>query len=79
VAQARDEAVAPWVALLEQEAQERLARNEPAIMTTLGREFERVLIETALDYSRGRRMEAAQRLGIGRNTLTRKCTELGLS
>jgi two-component system nitrogen regulation response regulator GlnG len=78
-AQARDEAVAPWVALLEQEAQERLARNEPAIMTTLGREFERVLIETALDYSRGRRMEAAQRLGIGRNTLTRKCTELGLS
>jgi two-component system nitrogen regulation response regulator GlnG len=48
-------------------------------MTTLGREFERVLIETALDYSRGRRMEAAQRLGIGRNTLTRKCTELGLS
>ncbi|TEA71846.1 nitrogen regulation protein NR(I) [Allopusillimonas ginsengisoli] len=69
---------APWLSLLEQEAQTRLARNEPAIMATLGREFERVLLEAALDYSRGRRMEAAQRLGIGRNTLTRKCNELGL-
>ena len=26
----------------------------------------------------GRRMEAAQRLGIGRNTITRKIQELGL-
>ncbi len=69
---------AAWLGLLEEEAQARLARNEPAIMSTLGREFERVLLGAALDYSRGRRMEAAQRLGIGRNTLTRKCNELGL-
>ncbi|HEY9571608.1 MAG TPA: nitrogen regulation protein NR(I) [Pusillimonas sp.] len=70
---------ATWLGLLAQEAQARLLRNEPAVMATLTRDFERILLETALDYSRGRRMEAAQRLGIGRNTLTRKCAELGLN
>ncbi len=68
-----------WLDMLGQEAQARLLRNEPAVMATLTRDFERALLETALDYSRGRRMEAAQRLGIGRNTLTRKCAELGLN
>ncbi|RTZ48195.1 nitrogen regulation protein NR(I) [Candidimonas sp. SYP-B2681] len=68
-----------WLSLLSSEANARLARNEPAIMATFTRDFERVLLETALHYSRGRRMEAAQRLGIGRNTLTRKCSELGLN
>ena len=67
-----------WTALLATEAQARLDRNEPAIMTTLLRDFERVLLRTALDHSRDRRAEAAQRLGIGRNTLTRKCQELGI-
>lgn len=69
----------PWLQLLEQEARARLSRNEPAIMATLAREFERTLLEAALDYSRGRRAEAAERLGIGRNTLTRKCAELDLN
>lgn len=68
-----------WLDMLAREAQARLLRNEPAVMATLTRDFERALLETALDYSRGRRMEAAQRLGIGRNTLTRKCAELGLN
>jgi two-component system nitrogen regulation response regulator GlnG len=36
------------------------------------------LILTALDVTRGRRIEAAQKLGIGRNTITRKIQELGL-
>ena len=36
------------------------------------------LIRTALVATHGRRMEAAQRLGIGRNTITRKIQELGL-
>ncbi|NGM88010.1 nitrogen regulation protein NR(I) [Parapusillimonas sp. SGNA-6] len=68
-----------WTALLADDAQGRLSRNEPAVMATLTREFERTLITEALRHSRGRRMEAAQRLGIGRNTLTRKCAELGLN
>lgn len=67
-----------WRSLLEQEAHARLASNEPAIMASLTKDFERVLLQAALTFSRGRRMEAAQRLGIGRNTLTRKCNELGL-
>jgi two-component system nitrogen regulation response regulator GlnG len=67
-----------WTDLLGQEATGRFDRNEPAVMTTLVHDFERVLLRAALAYSRGRRAEAAQRLGIGRNTLTRKCQELGL-
>ena len=40
--------------------------------------FEGQLIHTALEVTRGRRIEAAQKLGIGRNTITRKIQELGL-
>jgi two-component system nitrogen regulation response regulator GlnG len=68
-----------WTPALERDVIARLGRNEPAIMATVIRDVERTLIETALRYSRGRRMEAAQRLGIGRNTLTRKCSELGMN
>lgn len=67
-----------WTTQLRDEVMQRLHTNEPAIMSTLTRRFEQVLIEAALEYSRGRRVEAALRLGIGRNTLTRKCSELGL-
>ncbi|HWL28394.1 MAG TPA: nitrogen regulation protein NR(I) [Burkholderiaceae bacterium] len=73
-----DPAIA-WTTLLADDAHGRLSRNEPAVMATLTRDFERTLIMEALRHSRGRRMEAAQRLGIGRNTLTRKCAELGLN
>ena len=45
---------------------------------TLTRQFEGQLIHTALEVTRGRRIEAAQKLGIGRNTITRKIQELGL-
>jgi two-component system nitrogen regulation response regulator GlnG len=44
----------------------------------LSRQFEGQLIRTALALTRGRRIEAAQKLGIGRNTITRKIQELGL-
>ncbi len=40
--------------------------------------FETVMIETALEHTGGRRLEAAKLLGWGRNTLTRKIKELGL-
>jgi two-component system nitrogen regulation response regulator GlnG len=36
------------------------------------------LIQSALATTRGRRIEAAQKLGIGRNTITRKIQELGI-
>ena len=44
----------------------------------LTRQFEGRLIHVALENTRGRRIEAAQKLGIGRNTITRKIQELGL-
>lgn len=68
-----------WTAQLQQEVMRRLGQNQPAIMSSLLREFEAVLIRSALSHSRQRRAEAAQRLGIGRNTLTRKCQELGIA
>ena len=40
--------------------------------------FERILISRALAHTGGRRIEAAQALGIGRNTITRKIAELGI-
>ena len=41
--------------------------------------FERALIETALKHTAGRKRDAANLLGWGRNTLTRKLKELGMS
>jgi len=40
--------------------------------------FERIMIEAALQHTRGKRQEAAKLLGWGRNTLTRKIKELNL-
>ena len=42
------------------------------------REFESVLYKAALEFTHGRKVEAAQKLGVGRNTLTRKIQELGI-
>jgi len=67
-----------WEQALMHDARRRLDRGEPAIMTTLTRQFEKILLQSALDASRGRRVEAASRLGIGRNTITRKLRELGI-
>ena len=67
-----------WSESLLRDAQTRLSRGEPAIMATLTRQFERILLQSALDACRGRRVEAAARLGIGRNTITRKLRELGI-
>ncbi len=47
-------------------------------MASLGDQFERILIHTALQHTRGRKNEAAVLLGIGRNTLTRKIQELNI-
>lgn len=46
-----------------------------SIFSTLN---ERILITRALAHTDGRRIEAANQLGMGRNTLTRKIQELGI-
>jgi two-component system, NtrC family, nitrogen regulation response regulator GlnG len=68
--------VEDWVAALGREAELRLHRGETGIMSELSREFEKALIIKALAQTGGRRIEAAQLLGLGRNTLTRKIQEL---
>ena len=67
-----------WETGLEAEAQELLASGRHDVWDELTRRFESRLILTALSNTRGRRIEAAQKLGIGRNTITRKIQELGL-
>ncbi|PPE69255.1 nitrogen regulation protein NR(I) [Caldimonas thermodepolymerans] len=67
-----------WVQELEREARALLESGQPEVWDTLTRQFEACLIHTALDLTRGRRIEAAMKLGIGRNTITRKIQELGL-
>jgi len=67
-----------WLAEMAREARRMLQAGEPEVWDQLTRRFEASLILTALDVTRGRRIEAAQRLGIGRNTITRKIQELGL-
>jgi len=68
----------PWLGDLEREARQLLDAGVPDVWDALTRKFEAQLIHTALDLTRGRRIEAAQKLGIGRNTITRKIQELGL-
>jgi len=67
-----------WLADLQREARRRLDAGDAEVWDALTREFEGCLIHAALALTRGRRNEAAQRLGIGRNTITRKIQELGL-
>ena len=67
-----------WEAGLEIEAQALLATGRSDVWDVLTRRFESKLIQTALLNTRGRRIEAAQKLGIGRNTITRKIQELNL-
>src|SRR5574340_262637 len=69
---------ADWTGALERQVESALIRGEQGIMAKLAQEFERTLISRALQHTAGRRIEAAQLLGLGRNTLTRKIHELGL-
>jgi two-component system nitrogen regulation response regulator GlnG len=69
---------AVWLMDLEREARGLLEAGVPDVWDTLSRKFEGRMIHTALEVTRGRRIEAAQKLGIGRNTITRKIQELGL-
>jgi two-component system, NtrC family, nitrogen regulation response regulator GlnG len=67
-----------WLAGLEADARGLLQSGSTEVWDTLTRKFEAQLIHTALEITRGRRIEAAHKLGIGRNTITRKIQDLGL-
>ena len=67
-----------WEELLKGEVKEMLKNQSPDLMKQLADTFEIIVIGTALEYTHGRRVDAATRLGIGRNTITRKIAELKL-
>jgi two-component system nitrogen regulation response regulator GlnG len=63
---------ADWPRLLAQSTREALARGDTGIHASLRERFDQVVLETALDVTEGHRQQAAEALGLGRNTLTRK-------
>ncbi|MDD2809218.1 nitrogen regulation protein NR(I) [Rhodoferax sp.] len=67
-----------WEQGLTADAAALLATERTDVWDVLTARFETCLIQAALAATKGRRIEAAQKLGIGRNTITRKIQELGL-
>ena len=67
-----------WQEALAAEVADALNRGEQNVLEARSKDFERVMITKALQHTDGRRIEAANQLGMGRNTLTRKIQELGI-
>jgi two-component system nitrogen regulation response regulator GlnG len=67
-----------WEAAVARVANELLQSGQADVMELLTQRFERAVIQSALEVTHGRRIEAAVKLGIGRNTITRKIQDLGL-
>ncbi|WP_342617001.1 nitrogen regulation protein NR(I) [Rhodoferax sp. GW822-FHT02A01] len=78
VAPVQTEVVQGWETGLEGEAIALLSSGRLDVWDELTKRFESRLILAALASTKGRRIEAAHKLGIGRNTITRKIQELGL-
>ena len=68
-----------WEHGLRQWADQALTRGQSSLLDSAVPVFERIMIETALKHTAGRRRDAAVLLGWGRNTLTRKIKELGMN
>ncbi len=67
-----------WEKALAQFADYKLNKGSSNLLTELNPIFERILLQAALKKTGGRKIEAADLLGWGRNTLTRKLKELGV-
>ncbi|MBT3335847.1 MAG: sigma 54-interacting transcriptional regulator, partial [Methylococcales bacterium] len=67
-----------WELSLEKQIKKQLQTGSTEIAKQTIPTVESILIKAALSYTRGRRHEAANLLGYGRNTLTRKIKELNL-
>lgn len=68
-----------WEKALRHWADQSLACGKRDILSDAVPTFEKALIEIALKHTAGRKRDAANLLGWGRNTLTRKLKELGMS
>ncbi len=67
-----------WRELLYHWARNELVQGKHHILQEATPAFETVMIEVALQHSQGRKRDAAELLGWGRNTLTRKIKDLGI-
>ena len=67
-----------WRSTLRSWIRNSLDAGKVGILDQAMPEFETIMIETALEFTGGRKQDAAKLLGWGRNTLTRKIKELGL-
>ncbi len=67
-----------WAVHLQQWANTTLQQGKNEILNSAMPTFETVMIDTALTHTKGNKGKAAQLLGWGRNTLTRKIQQLGL-
>jgi two-component system nitrogen regulation response regulator GlnG len=67
-----------WDLQLKNIAKKMLEDGRENVYQELMNVFEKSVIEAALEMTRGRKVEAAERLGIGRNTITRKLQELDI-
>jgi two-component system nitrogen regulation response regulator GlnG len=72
-------AQADWATALGRWAERHALTGKPPLLDTAQPQFERVLIRAALKRTQGHRQEAARLLGWGRNTLTRKLRDLGMT
>ena len=68
-----------WHQLLGREVDQLLHKGNTGLYEGLTQTFEKALISRALTFTAGRKIEAANLLGIGRNTISRKISELNLS
>jgi two-component system, NtrC family, nitrogen regulation response regulator GlnG len=67
-----------WTDLLAADVERLMQQGAQQVIDELTRDFESTVIRTALKMTQGRRIEAASRLGLGRNTITRKIQSLDL-
>ena len=77
-ASSADTMAASWTDLLAADVERLMHQGTEAVIDELTRDFESTVIRTALKLTQGRRIEAAARLGLGRNTITRKIQSLRL-
>jgi two-component system nitrogen regulation response regulator GlnG len=66
-----------WQDSLRVAVNQRLQAGESDLMGTIGSDFESTMIQAAMEHTKGHKQKAAELLGWGRNTLTRKLKQLG--
>ncbi|WP_375277536.1 nitrogen regulation protein NR(I) [Alteromonas australica] len=72
-------AAGDWPELLASWTDKQLKDGHYNILNDAMLTFEKIMLERALQHTHGHKQDAAKRLGWGRNTLTRKLKELGIS